>query len=124
MFTVYRVQDGDGRGPYKPGLTKYWADCDALSDHITETIMDLAGGLDKLQALPAGWHYGCACDSPMALAKWFTPTEAHRLYEMGYTPVSLAADKILFRSDKQMLIACKKPLARIAHPIGWQAIGL
>ena len=110
MTIVYRVQDSDGRGPWKPGVSKYWIDDSAHVGRLTETLMDLCGGVEAIRKLPSGWHYGCACESLEGIAAWFTPNERIILDTMGYHPVSIKADKIMFRSEWQVLIARKRPL--------------
>lgn len=93
---VYRVQDRDGRGPWKPGLSRYWVEDSSAVGPLQETIMDLCGGFSGMEKLERGWHYACACRSPEALAAWFTPVEAIRLAAMGYAPVRIKADRVPF----------------------------
>lgn len=119
---VYRVQGADGRGPWKPGLSKYWAQRRDLIGHLSETVIDLCGGLEALAALPRGWHYGCACRTKEQLASWFTEQESITLAIMGYFPTEINADKIVVQSDYQSLIACRKPFNVGCKALAWAEI--
>ena len=117
---VYRVQDRKGRGPFKPGMSKRWADQDfapgmqaipTLLEEFGEDILDREG-------LPGEW-FGSAVTSPQGLLKWFSPTEWPRLYRLGYRPVQMFADRILAESENQVLFARRRPLYRQVRVIPW-----
>ena len=111
-----RVQAADGRGPWRPGLSKYWIDED--SDQPLQPDLITAFGLDWKKKIPSGWHAGCACRSFDGLFAWFTPTERRRLEGIGYQPISFMADIIIAENKDQVVFARRLPLHReiILHP--------
>lgn len=107
MRTVYRVQDQDGRGPYKPGFSAIW--CDNFGPPPPPTWMqEFPGLLQRMNDSNA--HYGAACRSVEQIRKWFTPTELARLHILGYRLVAMEADRILAESKNQIVFMRRKPL--------------
>jgi hypothetical protein len=105
--TVFRVQAADGRGPWRPGLSRFWAD-DQRTYFPTDVIS--AFGITWKEEIPYGWHAGCACSTLDKLLEWFTPLEQRRLESMGYMPVTLMADRIIRENDEQVIFARRDPL--------------
>ena len=114
---LYRVQAADGRGPWRPGLSKHWIDDNSDSPLQADVIS--AFGTGWLWAIPEGWHAGCGCRTLSKLMKWFTPIEQSRLYGMGYLPVKIWPDKIIAENDDQVVFACKVPLALCNIALTW-----
>lgn len=104
---VYRIQDKDGRGPYKPGFSKKW--CDAEGDPPPPTWMDEFPGLLAFMR-QFNSNYGTAVRSVADLSNWFTPTEMQRLERFGYRIVAMDVDRILAESPNQLVFARTKPL--------------
>lgn len=103
---IYRVQDKDGRGPFKPGFTKRWTD---YNGPLTPpTFLEQFGPVHR-NALP-GEHVGCGCRSLQQLRLWFTPKEMKWLLKHGYQIVKLDVVRILAESDSQLVFARHKPL--------------
>jgi len=116
--TVVRVQDADGRGPWRPGFSQTWIDGDAPADRLMETVMDLVP-LHVLRALPDTMQYGCACRSLDALMRWFTPREKETLARAGYHPVRLRADVVLAETEWQLVIGRRRPFRDGATRLRW-----
>lgn len=120
---IYRIQDADGRGPYKPGMSIKW--CDKDDGHYKADFtnlppfMDEFGPsiLDELNVIisVSGGACGCGFRSMEQLNNWFTPTELERLKELGYRIVKIEAKKIIRSSDKQTVFWCDKPLRKVAE---------
>ena len=115
--TLYRVQSVDGRGPWRPGLSKYWIDKDSDLPLPLDCIS--AFGMDWLKKIPKGWHIGCACRTLSGLMAWFTPVERSRLAAMGFIPVRVFPDKIIAENEDQVLFASKNPLAFCTISLTW-----
>lgn len=118
-MNLYRVQAADGRGPWRPGLSKHWAEeygvrCLPLPIHE-------AFGLDWLSEIPRGWHAGCACRTLEGLLVWFTQQEQDRLESIGYTPVALSADLIIVENEDQVVFARREPFNVGATRLSWRA---
>jgi hypothetical protein len=116
--TVFRVQDADGRGPWRPGFSVSWIDEDAPVGRLSETVMDLIP-VETLCRLPRDRHYGCGCVSREALLEWFTPTERGRLQRFGYRLVTMRVDEVLASSPYQVFFARRRPLADGATVVRW-----
>lgn len=105
---VYRVQDIEGRGPYRPGFSHTW-----VADHgpakppswIDEFGMGLLKKARPHEAL------GCAFRTLEQARKWFLQEELDRLVLLGYRLVKMDVDRVLAESEHQLVIARSKPLA-------------
>lgn len=117
--SVYRVQAGDGRGPWRPGWSHTWIEVDAPADRLTETMMDLLP-IDVLMHLPPGMAYGSACRTLDALLCWFLPPERERLARFGFHPVRLNLDVVLAESQWQLIIGRRRPFADGATRLRWR----
>ena len=113
---VYRIQAIDGRGPFRPGLSKHWCDYGHIPPHkpIQEEF-----GSDWLNECKPGWMYGSACLSLEQLATWFSRKERETLQIMGYHPVALEPDVIVRRGMAQLIIGCRKNFAQVAEKLSW-----
>lgn len=109
MALVYRVQDRDGRGPWKPGFSQRW-----VEDRTDEEYAALAPWpievMLELQASGRGRHIGYACESLEQLRRWFRPGEYKTLLRYGYRAVKLEVDEVMARSETQCAFARSKPL--------------
>ncbi len=117
---VYRVQDKDGRGPWRPGFSRVWADKEFGPGVERLPPWGVEFGLDLIarRGLP-GEHYGCAVRKPRELRRWFSTAEMERLATLGYAIVSVKAERILAESGNQLVFASRKPLALGATVVPW-----
>jgi hypothetical protein len=116
MTTVYRVQHRvDGRGPYKPGISRLWVAEDGPDhpDILTEF------GYSWLHEIPKGWHAGCGFLSMADLLTWFLPSERPKLKRLGYLPVEMQADAIIRRGALQIIFARRLHHSRDCKPLTW-----
>lgn len=116
---LYRVQAVDGRGPWRPGLSRHWIDHE--SDKPLKPDVIASFGFNWRRKIPNGWTAGCACRSLPALLDWFTRTEMARLQFMGYTPIAFMPDKIIAEDEHQVIFARKFPLAVQIERLCWPA---
>lgn len=110
---VYRIQDKEGRGPWKPGLSKHWIEPRPDHDQLIPWYQEF--GPVHLSAIH-GMRIGCACTSLDQLRRWFSPTEYQRLIEFGYRAVRMEVGRILAQSDIQCIFERAKPLHRDVTP--------
>lgn len=110
---VYRVQDHKGRGPFKPGLSKRWADeVFAPGQEELPTFMEEFGN-DLIERLGRpGEYYGSAVRSADKIKRWFSEAERTKLHKLGYRLVSMKADRVLAESSNQIVFARRRPLYR------------
>lgn len=114
-MTVFRYQDNEGRGPFKPGMTERW-----LVDHESKPVGLIEqvgfGDLHRhaaafLRCYPGQeFHYGFGCRSIEHLFRWFTPEERQKLTSLGYHLVAMIADRIVTSNDYEVMFARFRPL--------------
>jgi hypothetical protein len=107
VTAVFRVQDQEGRGPFKPGFSLQWIDKNR-DQHQQDIISEF--GWRCLKDVPKGMHSGCGFFSMGQLLKWFTDVELERLYLMEYRIVRLTGCTVIRRSANQLIFYRKKPL--------------
>lgn len=119
-MTVFRIQDRDGRGPWRPGLSLQWVDADAPAGRLVETVFDLIP-LSLLRTLvrDTSLHYGCACRTLAELMAWLTPVERARLAILGFHPVQLRVDLVIAESPWQLVVGRVRPFADGATRRAW-----
>jgi hypothetical protein len=109
---MVRVQDSDGRGPFKPGETRLWQNPRRTLLHppVFEEI-----GVARFQATvsrahAAGLVVGCAA-SPTRLPEWFDAYEREKLISFGYRLVDATSCLQLTTTRTQRLIGKPATLA-------------
>lgn len=106
---LFRVQDQEGRGPYRPGFSRFWATPDgpALLPWWVELGLDARDGL---KLIPRGMHCGSAFTSMEKLTAWFDADERDKLDGFGYFIVRFRPDKIIAETPTQVVFAQSYPL--------------
>lgn len=118
---VFRVQDAEGRGPYRPGYSHTWTD----ADHDRNPPMFDEFGWPANDKISDLWNPnetgGCAFRTLEQLHKWFSPTERARLERSGYSIVTLSVDRIIAESDRQLVFGRIRPLRNGCAVLPWTA---
>ena len=104
---IYRIQDTDGRGPYKPGFSRQWV---SKRGPIPPPTWMEEFGTELFDQIKPGEHLGCGCRSMEQINKWFMREEIDRLRLLGYSIVKMRADRILAESKHQIVFARNTPL--------------
>lgn len=110
----YRLQDIDGRGPYRPGFSRVWVDnTDVCPPPPIQ--MEFPEFYDTcLEHAKAGNHVGCAVPSELGLKHWFSTNELRRLACLGFYAVQLPKSaKVLFQSENQIVFSWHRPLSKL-----------
>lgn len=115
--TVYRVQDIEGRGPWRPGFSRYWVRDRADHDNLQPWPVQFGHDLIKRSGWPFGKHYGCACRTLDQLRRWFAADEYATLQSYGYSAVQMEVDQVLAESDIQLVFVRSKPLRIGVEPV-------
>lgn len=111
---IWRVQDAEGRGPFRPGFTKTWKTDHGLN--LPPIFVELNIAPEQLPALcPRGMHVGIGCDSWLQLMKWFSHRELETLAKAGFGVVNFEPKRIIARTRTQVLFAHDLPLRSIAY---------
>lgn len=109
--TVYRVQDSEGRGPFRPGVSMQWVigrhDLCNLQPSIVEFPFILQLRVNAIEQA-----YGCACVSKKQLRRWFIKREYQTLLALGYRAVEMQVYRIIAKSKIQCVFTRTKPLNR------------
>ena len=106
---VYRWQDKDGRGPYKPGISSYWADDDNQANNPPFFV---EFGMDIIKQCGPRESMGCAFRTIEQMQQWFTEAERQRMRLMGYAFGSLLVDRVIAESKQQLVFVRTQPLRR------------
>lgn len=110
---ILRIQDREGRGPYRPGLSQKWTDSWRTSQlpPIYQEVPAFAALVNNAHS--EGLHIGCAVRGKDALFEWFSPMEILRLREMGFGIVDATGCEILMETQHQLVIGSKAPLHKL-----------
>ena len=112
-MVVLRIQDADGRGPWKPGFSQNWVEDRPDHENLPPWFVEF-GRVDRLAL--HGCATGSACRTIEQLRRWFTPTEYATLLRLGYRAVRMDVGRILAESDRQCFFERSKPLSQDVEP--------
>jgi hypothetical protein len=111
ILKVYRVQDAEGRGPWRPGFSDKWVEDRTDAEFMRlKPIQDEFPNLDQQLGNMDGKHAGVGCETLAKLRQWFTKSEYETLLGFGYQCVCLNCDRIVATSDIQCVFVRSKPL--------------
>jgi len=115
---VYRIQDCNGRGPFKPGST--WYDIDfAPGVKPLPTWMEEFGPDVIYKLGQAHEHFGTGVRSLDKLRWWFSLPEMRKLNALGYNIVRMKISRVLGESENQVLFARRKKLSESVIIMPW-----
>jgi len=120
VMHIYRVQDKDGRGPWRPGLSIKWVEDRPDHDNLKPYMMEWPE-FNAHAEINNDEHCGCGCTTVEQLRRWFTETEYNRLRILGFKAVKMNADRILRSSEKQTVFTRKRALRKGATVISLYA---
>lgn len=104
---IYRVQDSDGRGPWKPGFSSTWVEHRPDHENLLPWFIEF-GPVHRTSVF--AMHVGTGCLSIEQLRRWFTPSEYKTLRSHEYHSVKMSVNTILAYSDKQCVFERTIPL--------------
>lgn len=114
---IYRVQDVEGRGPYRPMFSHRWLD--AFGPPPPAPVYLEFGARFVAECGRPGETVGCGVRSPVQITRWFTSSERGKLILLGFNLVCVMADRIIAESPNQVLFASRRPFAVGARPMDW-----
>lgn len=105
---LIRMQDSDGRGPWKPNFSHKW-----ISDsnqRLGPPVFEDFPNFDKIvrKAHNQGKHIGCAVRADKT-KDWFLPDEIEVLRGYGYKFVDCSQCEVLAESEWQVIVASHIP---------------
>jgi hypothetical protein len=104
---IYRIQDKDGRGPWKPGFSHLWVESRLDHENLIPCFIEFRN-VKNLSVY--GMHLGCGCLTKEQLKRWFTKKEYAKLLGYGYQSVEMEVGRILGKSNIQCVFERSKPL--------------
>lgn len=104
---VYRVQDAEGRGPWRPGFSHNWVEDRSDHDNLLPWFVEF-GDVRKIAIL--GMAMGSGCRTLEQLRRWFTQSEYKTLLNYGYRAVQMRVGRVLAESDIQCVFERALPL--------------
>lgn len=111
---IYRIQDQDGRGPFKPGFSHKWVSERRDHENLRSWLEEFGPVHNQLLV---GEHCGCGCKSLDQLRRWFTKSEYKKLRKFGYRAVKLNPGRIIAESDTQCVFGRATPLHKGAENV-------
>lgn len=109
--TVFRVQDAEGRGPWRPGFSDSWVEDRQKTEYAALKPIMLEFP-DLLEKLKPGFHVGVGCTSLEKLRRWITKSEWATLRKFGFRCYAIEPDRIVAESDIQCVFESSKPLRK------------
>ena len=99
LATVYRIQDKEKRGPWRPGFSHKWVEDrpDAEYEALKPIMHDLPNAMHARGGL-------CACRSLSQLKRWVTDSEYQTLFGYGYRCVRITNCEVIAESDIQIVV--------------------
>ena len=109
MSRIIRMQDSDGRGPWRPNFSHKWISGD--NSFLGKPIHEDFTNIDKIfkKAYKAGKYLGCAMREANK-SIWFTDKEIETLKRHGFYFVDCTNCEVLAESNTQVIIASHTPL--------------
>jgi hypothetical protein len=111
LETIYRVQDAEGRGPWRPGFSAKWVRYRPDHELLRPWIEQFGKGILPRIASPVPRHFGCGCRTLEQLRRWIAVDEYAILQHYGYQAVLLEVQAILGESDIQVVFERRWPLS-------------
>jgi hypothetical protein len=113
-MTLLRIQDKEGRGPWRPGLSKLWASDDPHALDLPPVHVEFKD-FARLIAFAGAtrMHIGCAVRGEEGIRRWFTLGELAKLRGLGFNIVECGRCIVLAETENQAIIASHRPLSKL-----------
>lgn len=104
---IFRIQDNEGRGPWRPGFSHLWVKPRPDHDNLPPWMFEFPH-ID-IKSIESG-HFGSGCRNTKQLRRWFTKNEYKTLVNFGFKAVMMDVEEVLAESEKQLLFRRMFPL--------------
>lgn len=104
MATIFRIQDRNGRGPWRPGFSRQWVEERADHERLVPWMQDFPG-----LVIPRAAGIGVGCRTLDQLRRWFTKSEYLTLRRHHYRAVALDRATVIAESDIQVVFTRAVP---------------
>jgi hypothetical protein len=116
---VCRIQDAEGRGPYRPGFSRHWSERETGPDPVFVAFPGIMARARQIVDQRGG-AVGCAFRSIREAMYWFSSTEILTLAKLGYSLCWVEAEEILAENADQLVFWSSLPLAKAVRATGWR----
>lgn len=116
---VCRIQDAEGRGPYRPGFYQYWSEREYGPLPFYVEFPDAISKCKELVSKKGGMA-GCGFRNLDQAKRWFSPNEVLTLARYGYSLVWIVPEEIICKSHNQLVFWCSKKLNEVVIKTGWE----
>lgn len=106
---VLRVQDKFGRGPWRPGFSREWAEDRDERENLLPCFVQFGIDLTTKANPSLGRYFGCGCRTIEQLKRWFSANEYKTLLNLGYRAVRIDGT-VIAESEIQVVLQRKIPL--------------
>lgn len=119
---IYRVQDAEGRGPYRPLFSQHWvdADHDERNPPLEKEFPWLTLAHFRLRARNDAYGFGFR--TLEKLARWFSQSECIRLEAVGFNVVAMRVQELIAEGEVQVLFWRCMPLRQQARLVSWAEV--
>lgn len=123
MSELYRIQDENGRGPWRPGYSHKWVSDDRNAPDFLPPIYEELPSFKRVVTLAhsMGYHVGVAVHGWTSFSAWFLPDELERLRADGFNVVQCDNVRVFAETPNQILIGSKAPLSALPT-IPWEDV--
>ena len=97
---LFRIEDRERRGPYRPGCSALWSD---IEGPPPPPPWAAEFGICILAQVQPGENMQCGFKTETQLRRWFTPAEIYKLQLLGYRIVEAEATRIIAESKHQVV---------------------
>jgi len=114
---VFRIQDSEGRGPYRPGFSNCWTDPNGPDTppwwvELGKPLEEALKGMSD-----PSMHYGCGFDSLAQMHSWFTARELRTLNRLDFRLIKFEPSLIVAHTPRQVVFGHRAPLATVSPRI-------
>lgn len=108
---IYRIQDSEGRGPFKPNYSSRWVVKRPDHDNLLPWMAENRKLAEELLSGKLKKNVGCGCTTLDQLRRWFIKEECKILLKEGYRAYLMEVDEILFQSKVQTVFSHSTPFS-------------
>ena len=115
MSRLLRIQDAEGRGPWRPGFSQMWIDPEKDDSFCPPLMVEFPNWHKAIaKARKTGRpHVGCVAYGAQGLHAWFTPSEIGKLRAFGFRLADASSLTRILSGRHQAIVASALPLSML-----------
>lgn len=112
---LYRFQDAEGRGPWRPGFSHRWIDPDKDDSECPPMMQEFPRWQRAVRAARHLPYIGCCVIGEAGIRRWFTDDEIQRLLAFGFRLVDASALTPICVGAAQVIAGSRFPLCYLPY---------